>query len=95
MYFGPKYREDYLGNPPQTINSTLVGYAPASQPEVAFSVLVPWVYPNGGNESLRVDVNEILGTAVLAKYFELREKRMNEAGESKDVKVNVSGKPAE
>ncbi|WP_240732942.1 penicillin-binding protein 2 [Jeotgalibacillus sp. S-D1] len=94
VYFGPKYQDQYLGNPPETINSTLVGYAPAEDPEVAFAVLVPWVYPNG-DESLRVDVNENLGTAVLEKYFELREKRIDENGADEDVEVNVSEEGAE
>ncbi|WP_167578594.1 peptidoglycan D,D-transpeptidase FtsI family protein [Jeotgalibacillus proteolyticus] len=95
VYFGPKYQEHYYGDPPHTINSTLVGYAPADKPEVAFSVMVPWVYPNDGTDRLRVDANEDLGVAILEKYFELREKRMNEGGADEDVEVETSDEAAE
>ncbi|MDG5470816.1 penicillin-binding protein 2 [Jeotgalibacillus sp. ET6] len=94
VYFGPKYVDNYLGDPPLTINSTLVGYAPADKPEVAFSVMVPWLYPNDGTERLRVDANEDLGTAILEKYFELREKRMEEGGADEAVEIELAEEEA-
>ncbi|WP_084220131.1 peptidoglycan D,D-transpeptidase FtsI family protein [Jeotgalibacillus soli] len=92
VYFGPKYEPGTT--PEETTNSTLVGYAPASQPEVAFSVLAPWIYENGSDRN-REDMNEIIGTQVLAKYFELRQKRMNEEGTDKDTEVDVAEEAAE
>ncbi|WP_406566395.1 penicillin-binding transpeptidase domain-containing protein [Jeotgalibacillus aurantiacus] len=98
VYFGPKYNDLYRSRdlpPPETTNSTLVGFAPFDQPEVSFSVMAPWVYPNDGTDRLREDVNENLGTAALAKYFELREKRMNEEGAEENQQVEVTAEQAE
>ncbi|TFD92525.1 penicillin-binding transpeptidase domain-containing protein [Jeotgalibacillus sp. R-1-5s-1] len=98
VYFGPKYNDLYRSRdlpPPETTNSTLVGFAPFEEPEVSFSVLAPWVYPNDGTDRLREDVNENLGTAALAKYFELRQKRMNEEGAEEDQQVEVTAEEAE
>jgi penicillin-binding protein A len=52
-----------------TYNLTLVGYAPHDNPEVAFSVVVPWI--NDSNNP----VNKYIGQRILDKYFELKEKR--------------------
>ncbi|MDZ5712174.1 penicillin-binding transpeptidase domain-containing protein [Jeotgalibacillus haloalkalitolerans] len=98
VYFGPKYDELYRSRglmPPETTNSTIVGFAPFDKPEVAFSVLAPWVYPNDGNSPLREDVNENVGTAALEVYFDLREKRMNEGGADQDQQVEVTAEEAE
>ncbi|MFC4320786.1 peptidoglycan D,D-transpeptidase FtsI family protein [Litchfieldia salsa] len=51
-------------------NLTLVGYAPHDNPEVAFSVVVPWVYQNKSN----YDINNLIGAEILDKYFELKTK---------------------
>ena len=42
FYDGPD-RANY-SEPQPTMNSTLVGYAPADNPEVAFAIVVPWAY---------------------------------------------------
>ncbi|WP_239587200.1 penicillin-binding transpeptidase domain-containing protein [Bacillus ectoiniformans] len=88
LYDGPD-REKYTKNggiPPMTWNLTLVGYAPHDNPEVAFSVVVPWAY-QGGNAT---DINKIIGRRILDKYFELKEERMEnmsyELTVEKDVK---------
>ncbi|KIL48535.1 hypothetical protein KP77_23220 [Jeotgalibacillus alimentarius] len=98
VYFGPKYDELYRSKgiaPPETTNSTLVGFAPYDKPEVAFSVMAPWVYPNVANSPLREDVNENLGTAALEVYFDIREQRMNEQSTDQEQQVEVTAEEAE
>ncbi|MFD3449272.1 peptidoglycan D,D-transpeptidase FtsI family protein [Microbacteriaceae bacterium 4G12] len=51
------------GGRPDCYNLTLVGYAPYSNPEVAFSIVVPWV-KNDSNP-----VNKKIGKRVLDAYF--------------------------
>ncbi|WP_307255949.1 peptidoglycan D,D-transpeptidase FtsI family protein [Oikeobacillus pervagus] len=83
VYDGPK-SEQYLkrGQPlPMVWNTTLVGYAPHNNPEVAFSVVVPWVYQGNGGSS----INNIIGRRILDKYFELKEERAEK--ETSDVIV--------
>lgn len=50
-----------------TENSTLIGYAPFEDPEVAFSIVLP--YRDSKN------ANQVLGMAILDAYFELKEAR--------------------
>ncbi|MEW9500431.1 penicillin-binding protein 2 [Jeotgalibacillus marinus] len=76
------------GNVYEVINSSAVGYAPASQPEVAFSVLVPAAYMDEASQSGRDDAGQNIGELVVDKYFELREKRMNE-DEAADVEEDA------
>ncbi|WP_338754791.1 penicillin-binding protein 2 [Bacillus sp. FJAT-52991] len=83
VYDGPK-REQYLENGqelPMTWNVTLVGYAPYDNPEVAFSVVVPWVYEGKGKSS----INNVIGRRILDEYFKLKEERMK--NETSDVVV--------
>ncbi|WP_203361988.1 penicillin-binding protein 2 [Bacillus sp. REN10] len=83
VYDGPK-GEQFLENGqelPMTWNLTLVGYAPYDNPEVAFSVVVPWVY-EGNGKSL---INYSIGKRALDKYFELKSERMK--NETADVVV--------
>ena len=51
-------------------NLTLAGYAPYDNPEVAFSVVVPWVMND------KSGINSDIGKEVLDAYFELKNKRM-------------------
>lgn len=83
VYDGPK-GEQFLKNGqqlPMTWNLTLVGYAPYDNPEVAFSVVVPWVYEGKGSSK----INKTIGKKVLDKYFELKSGRMKE--ETSDVSL--------
>ncbi|OZI13091.1 penicillin-binding protein [Bacillaceae bacterium SAS-127] len=83
VYDGPK-GEQYIKNGqklPMTWNVTLVGYAPYDNPEVAFSVVVPWVYEGKGRSS----INSVIGKRILDKYFELKSERMK--NETADVVV--------
>lgn len=63
QYYGPK-QEYYADN---TYNLTLVGYAPYDNPEVAFSVVVPWI--NNDKSS----INKYIGRRILDAYFELKQ----------------------
>lgn len=55
----------------EAINSTLVGYAPFDNPEVAFAVVIPYAYYGNSSHNMNLQV----GGAILDKYFELKEQR--------------------
>ncbi|MEH7379944.1 penicillin-binding protein 2 [Bacillus sp. JJ1533] len=55
----------------EAVNSTLVGYAPFDNPEVAFAVVIPYAYYGNTSHNMNLKVGE----AILDKYFELKEKR--------------------
>ncbi|PKR78998.1 penicillin-binding protein 2 [Halalkalibacillus sediminis] len=55
-------------------NLSLVGYAPHDEPEVAFSVLVPYT----GTDS-EYQINKNIGRRILDAYFDLKEKRQTGA----------------
>ncbi|MCU5461928.1 MULTISPECIES: penicillin-binding protein 2 [Bacillus cereus group] len=52
-------------------NLTLAGYAPYDNPEVAFSVVVPWVIND------KSGINSDIGKEVLDAYFELKTNRLS------------------
>ncbi|PDZ72908.1 peptidoglycan D,D-transpeptidase FtsI family protein [Bacillus pseudomycoides] len=58
-------------------NLTLVGYAPYDNPEIAFSVVVPWVHNDKGG------INSLIGKDILDIYFDLKKQRMN--GETTNI----------
>jgi cell division protein FtsI/penicillin-binding protein 2 len=66
FYDGPDQK--YRGK--STYNLTLIGYAPNKNPEVAFSIVVPWV-------SDKDQVNKIIGRRILDKYFEIKSRKNN------------------
>lgn len=61
-YYGPK--REYYGH--STYNESLVGYAPFNNPEVAFSVVVPWVSTD------KHPINKYIGRRIMDAYFELK-----------------------
>ncbi|GAB6412637.1 penicillin-binding transpeptidase domain-containing protein [Bacillus luti] len=67
------------GERKETYNLTLVGYAPADDPEVAFSVVVPWVDDKSG-------INGYISRDIMDAYFELKKQENGEA--PKDEKDN-------
>ncbi|WP_366160403.1 penicillin-binding protein 2 [Bacillus infantis] len=81
FYDGPR-REDFGKEPPETMNLSLVGYAPSDNPEVAMAVLVPWAYQG----SVDHGANKKIGERVLDAYFDLKKKR---AEENKDKEEAV------
>ncbi|PED06048.1 peptidoglycan D,D-transpeptidase FtsI family protein [Bacillus pseudomycoides] len=58
-------------------NLTLVGYAPYDNPEIAFSVVVPWVHND------KSGINSLIGKDILDIYFDLKKQRMN--GETTNI----------
>ncbi|MEH7459453.1 penicillin-binding protein 2 [Bacillus sp. JJ1127] len=75
---------DANGNRKIIYNLTLVGYAPLDDPEVAFSVVVPWIYDD------HCGINGNIGRQIMDAYFDLKKQEVT--GEApKDEK----GKKAE
>ena len=75
---------DANGNRKIIYNLTLVGYAPLDDPEVAFSVVVPWIYDD------HCGINGDIGRQIMDAYFDLKKQEVT--GEApKDEK----GKKAE
>ncbi|MDA1745300.1 penicillin-binding protein 2 [Bacillus paranthracis] len=64
-------------------NLTLAGYAPYDNPEVAFSVVVPWVMND------KSGINSDIGKEVLDAYFELKNKRFT--GENLQIGSSQEG----
>ncbi|KOS28074.1 penicillin-binding protein [Bacillus anthracis] len=67
------------GERKECYNLTLAGYAPYDNPEVAFSVVVPWV----NND--KSGINSIIGKEILDAYFELKKQRMHDEAASTDT----------
>ena len=61
-----------------TMNLSLVAYAPHNNPEVAMAVVVPWAYQGKSGHSINLDI----GKKVLQAYFELKESRNVEQGDA-------------
>lgn len=74
-------------------NLTLVGYAPADEPEVAFAIVVP----HTGIVTGQYNVNLHMGRRILDEYFKLKEQRQmgNTNGEQVDEDVNEEEEMAE
>lgn len=83
FYDGP-YRKK---NDPliQTMNLSLVGYAPSKNPEIAMAVMVPWAYQ--GNVDHRANLK--IGRAVLDTYFKMK----STSSESMEEVTNEEDKP--
>ncbi|MCK1982153.1 MULTISPECIES: peptidoglycan D,D-transpeptidase FtsI family protein [Peribacillus] len=83
FYDGPN-RADY-SEPQDTMNITLVGYAPAKNPEVAFAVVVPWAYQGHTGHSMSKEIGE----EIMDTYFELKKERAKKENTetSTDLKV--------
>ncbi|WP_410985594.1 peptidoglycan D,D-transpeptidase FtsI family protein [Bacillus cereus] len=62
---------DSEGNRIPCYNLTLAGYAPYDNPEVAFSVVVPWVNDDKGG------INSMIGKDILDAYFALKNNQGN------------------
>lgn len=67
----------------EAVNSTLVGYAPFDNPEVAFAVVIPYAYYGNTSHTMNLKV----GAAILDKYFELKEKRATQPQQNTDAVV--------
>jgi cell division protein FtsI/penicillin-binding protein 2 len=67
--------------PFEAVNTTLVGYAPYDNPEVSFSIVVPYV-----NES--DSINRTIGKQILEAYFKIQDKghkkELNDTGKNEE-----------
>jgi penicillin-binding protein A len=66
-----------------TYNLTLVGYAPFDQPEVAFSIVVPYVLTD------KHPVNKKIGQEIMKAYFSLKNKELEKAEEETEEEENT------
>ncbi|ENQ3079927.1 penicillin-binding protein 2 [Bacillus cereus] len=72
VYAGPNAKEVRAQIGDRSIyNLTLVGYAPASDPEVAYSVVVPWL------SSDQNPVSKKIGRRIMDAYFDLKKQEAN------------------
>ncbi len=69
------------GERKETYNLTLVGYAPFEDPEVAFSVVVPWVDDKSG-------INGYISRDIMDAYFDLKKIENGEASKDEIDKKN-------
>ncbi|MBU8879397.1 penicillin-binding protein 2 [Bacillus sp. FJAT-29790] len=87
FYDGPE-RSKFGKEPPAVLNLTLVGYAPADNPEIAMSVFVPWAFQGNRDNG----ANRIIGERVLDTYFALKKQRQIENKDSENsVQNNEDG----
>ena len=83
FYDGPdrtKYDE-----PQETMNITLVGYAPAENPEVSFAVVVPWAYQGHSGHVMSKEI----GAEIMDTYFELKKERAKNEGNEATTELNA------
>lgn len=86
FYDGPE-RSKFGKEPPPVINLSFAGYAPADNPEIAISVLVPWAYESGNGHSKNIEIAE----RVFDTYFELKKQRqMNNNATSSNQENDMS-----
>jgi cell division protein FtsI/penicillin-binding protein 2 len=69
FYDGPERKK--FKSAPDTMNLSLVSYAPAENPEVAMAVMVPWAYQ--GTVDHRANMK--IGRAVMDTYFRIKKER--------------------
>jgi penicillin-binding protein A len=86
FYYDSEKKKLYIDQP--TFNLTLVGYAPFDNPEVAFSIVVPYV------KSDKHPINKLIGQEIIKAYFELKEqaiKDMSPVKETTDISEDTVG----
>ncbi|MGX2960471.1 peptidoglycan D,D-transpeptidase FtsI family protein [Peribacillus sp. JNUCC 23] len=81
FYDGPN-KDKYKGLQ-ATMSLSMVGYAPAENPEVAFAVVVPWAYQGHSSNGL----NGKLAEFALDTYFDLKKTRQ-QAGQTEATSEN-------
>ncbi|WP_051348472.1 peptidoglycan D,D-transpeptidase FtsI family protein [Peribacillus kribbensis] len=90
FYDGPRRSE--FKEPPETMNITMVSFAPYNNPEVAIAVVVPWAYQSADGHHMNLDI----GRRALDAYFKLKKEREKEgtavnAAEEKRVLAQITG----
>ncbi|WP_230203601.1 peptidoglycan D,D-transpeptidase FtsI family protein [Bacillus massiliigorillae] len=71
MYAGPDKSINKRFGPSDIMNLSMIGYAPADNPEIAISVVVPWAYVGSSGHSMNLDI----ARKAMGKYFELKKSR--------------------
>ncbi|MED2765879.1 penicillin-binding protein 2 [Bacillus thuringiensis] len=66
----------------ETYNLTLVGYAPANDPEVAFSVVVPWIHDD------KTGINGYIGREIMDAYFDLKKQEATDEAQKDGNKAH-------
>jgi cell division protein FtsI/penicillin-binding protein 2 len=69
-------------------NTTLIGYAPFDQPEVAYATMVPASHVQASGVADPY-VNKYISKRVMDKYFELKKKRAKEVGDTTTVNKKI------
>ncbi|MBA2173584.1 penicillin-binding protein 2 [Halobacillus locisalis] len=69
------------------LNKTLVGYAPHDDPEIAFSVMTPYL---GDDATSTFNVSNKIGARIGEAYFKLKEQRSEEGLSSTETDENPS-----
>jgi cell division protein FtsI/penicillin-binding protein 2 len=78
------YKGPNMAKAAETYNTTLIGYAPYNNPEVAFSTVVPW-----SHQTIDPALNESISRRAMDTYFELKKKRAEEGLDKSDVTKKV------
>ncbi|MEH7885712.1 penicillin-binding protein 2 [Bacillus sp. JJ1609] len=65
----------------QTMNLSLVGYAPSENPEIAMAVMVPWAYQGAVDHRANLKI----GRAVLDTYFNMKNSNSASIIKEKDI----------
>lgn len=81
FYDGPRMKE--FSSPVPIYNLSYIGYAPFDKPEVAFSVIVPWV---SGNST----PNSNISKRILDTYFDLKEKKNKETKNEENTQTETN-----
>nr|WP_041580382.1 penicillin-binding protein 2 [Bacillus sp. 1NLA3E] len=74
FYDGPE-RKKFGKEPPETMNLSLVSYAPSDNPEIAMAVLVPWAYQGSTDNHANLKI----GSDTMDAYFNLKQAREAQA----------------
>jgi cell division protein FtsI/penicillin-binding protein 2 len=64
------YKGPNMEDSKPTYNTSLIGYAPFDNPEIAFSTVVPW-----SHQTIDPYINKTISKRVMDKYFELKKER--------------------
>ncbi|WP_205170158.1 peptidoglycan D,D-transpeptidase FtsI family protein [Bacillus pakistanensis] len=79
FYYDPETKKNK-----ETYNTTLIGYAPYNNPEVAFSTVIPY-----SHQTIDPAINEAISRRALDKYFELKKKRAKQGLDQSKVTKKV------
>ncbi|MHC0037004.1 peptidoglycan D,D-transpeptidase FtsI family protein [Pseudoneobacillus sp. C159] len=82
FYYDSETKKLHTNEP--TFNLTLVGYAPFNNPEVAFSVVVPYVKTD------KHPISKLIGQDIIKAYFDLKKQSEAQVEQPKDDQVSTT-----